>query len=532
MFAQNATPLDPNVLYRLEGMVINEHTGRPVPHALVEAVGRSKIAMLTDSEGRFTIENLPQGSLTLGVRKPGFFAPGAIENMQSFTTVAVGPNMNKCEVRLVPEAGFVGEVTDSDGEPLEGASVQVLAAKLIEGRRQMMSVGRYVTTDEDGNFHMAGLPAGRYYLAVRPVAGRRRILGEQSKIATTALPVIIYFPASPDLSGATPIDLVPGQREHVTFTLKRAPAFKLAGMITGISAYQRVGPPSIVDDSGQSQISVNRWDEQTGTFEFPPIPAGRYILQTYAVTADKHPSLRREAITLDHNVTDLNVVLESGVSIAVVIRNEPGPHPQPSHCVGDFGTAQGDSVDCSKISAMVNLTPVEPGPGQVSSQPTSAADPSLILNGVMPGKYIVRVTPMVPGHVHSVRSAGVDLLRDPLIVPSGGQVPPIEVVLRDDGGSVKIRVRSDNIPKNGRLLLFPEFAPNLPPISLDIGSTGEREYGDLPPGDYKVFAFDSIDGLEYGNPEVMAKYGSKAAIVTIMSNGSTTATVDLIHPGE
>ena len=134
--------------------------------------------------------------------------------------------------------------------------------------------------------------------------------------------------------------------------------------------------------------------------------------------------------------------------------------------------------------------------------------------------------------MHSVRSAGVDLLRDPLVVSSGGQAPPIEVVLRDDGGSVKIRVRSDNIPTNGRLLLFSELAPNLPPINLDIDSTGEREYGGLAPGDYKVFAFDSIDGLEYSNPEVMAKYRSKATTVTITSNGSTTATVDVIHTGE
>jgi hypothetical protein len=529
--AQTASPTDSSALYKLEGVVVNAQTGRAIPHALVELFGRSKAAMLTDSEGHFAFENLPRGTITLSTRKPGFWAPGSTENIH-LRNIEVGPNTNKVVLRLVPEAGFSGEVTDSDGEPLEGASVQVLAAKLIEGRRQMMPMGRNVTTDEDGNFHVAGLPAGRYYLAVRPVAARRRALGEQSKADAMALPIIIYFPASPDLAGASPIDLVPGQREHVTFTLKRAPAFKLAGVVTGISGYERIGPPTIVDGSGQGLININRWDNQSGAFEFPPVPAGRYILQTFAATADKHSSLQRETITLDHNITDLNVVLEPGVSIPIVVRNELGPHPQPSHCSGAFGSAQGDSVDCSKISAMVTLMPVEGFAGQVSSQPASAADPSLILNGVLPGRYIVRVMPMVAGHVYSVHSAGVDLLRDPLVVPSGGQMPAIEVVLRDDGGSVNIRVHSDNSPANGRVLLFPEFAPNLPPINLDIDATGEREYGDLPPGDYEVFAFDSIDGLEYGNPEVMAKYRSKAATVTITSNGSTTATVDLIHTGE
>jgi hypothetical protein len=105
-------------------------------------------------------------------------------------------------------------------------------------------------------------------------------------------------------------------------------------------------------------------------------------------------------------------------------------------------------------------------------------------------------------------------------------------VLRDDGGSVKVQVHSDKQLQSGRILLLAEFAPNLIPVILDIDPTGNREYGGLAPGNYKVFAFDSIEGIEYGNPEAMEKYASKSATVTVTPNGNAAVAVDLIHPGD
>ncbi|HSM84806.1 MAG TPA: hypothetical protein VLT16_01585, partial [Candidatus Limnocylindrales bacterium] len=54
----------------------------------------------------------------------------------------------------------------------------------------------------------------------------------------------------------------------------------------------------------------------------------------------------------------------------------------------------------------------------------------------------------------------------------------------------------------------------------------------LAPGEYKVFAFDSIDGLDYTNPEAIAPYASSAAHVTVSANGNTSVTVDLVHTGD
>jgi hypothetical protein len=523
---------DTAAIYKLEGAVINAQTGRPVPFALVEATGRRRLVTLADSEGQFSFGNLSPGTIFVTARKPGFQAPGAREQNPAFTNVTVGPQTPRVELKLIPESTISGQVTDRDGEPLEGAIIEVLETRFLDGRRQLQPMNGGVRSDEDGNFRVGGLAPGRYYVAVRAATLTRRIPDAPSKGRAESYPAVVYFPSAPDIAGATPIDLGAGRRERIAFTLNRGPGFKLSGVVADVSAHQQVQVPMIADETGRPLFIANVWAPQTGKFEFSTLPAGTHSLLVVASDTEGGRILQRKAITLDKDVTDMTVVLGSGVTIPVVVRAELSFSPGPHSCSGSFPTVAGDTADCSTILAMVALLSAETGVPLAAARPISGKDPSLQFDGVAPGKYIVRAMPMRAAHVQSIRSGGDDLLREALVVPSGGQVPPIEVVLRDDGGGLTVHVRSDKPPEHGRILLISESAPNLPPVHLDIGATGDREYRDLPPGNYQVFAFDSIQGIEYANPEVMAKYNTKAATVTVTSGGSSTVTVDLIHTGD
>ena len=98
--------------------------------------------------------------------------------------------------------------------------------------------------------------------------------------------------------------------------------------------------------------------------------------------------------------------------------------------------------------------------------------------------------------------------------------------------AVKVRVQSDGPEKEGRILLLPEFAPSQPPIIIGVELNKEREYSNLAPGDYKVLAFDSLDAIEYNNPEFLAKYSMRAARVTLAEKTTSPVTVELVHTGE
>lgn len=537
MTGPQAASQDGAAIHSLEGTVINTLTGLPVPFALVEVHGRANLAMLTESDGKFSFGKLPEGVVQVTVRKPGFHPPGAGEYNRVFNAVTVGPKAAKVELRLVPESAIFGQVADRDGNPVEGATIEVVESRISEGRRYLApQLGAGVVSDADGNFRVAGLTAGRYYLAVSAGAIMRRALGAQSGNGAETYPALIYFPSAPDIAGATPIDLRAGQRERAVFVLDRVPGFRLAGVVSDVSSYKQVVAPGIVDEAGRELFAANNWDPGTGKFEFSALPAGTHRLQVITIGADGGAAQQRKTIVLERNLTDVTIIPEPGLTIPVVVRVELGPNPGPHSCSGSFATHQGETVDCSLITAMVSLQSTEPAgplPGQEpGARPISGNDPSLELRGVVPGRYTVKVTPMVAAHVHSIRCGGVDLRREPLIVPPVGQVPPIEVVLRDDGGNVTIHVSSDKPVGTGHILMFPEFAPNESPVNMDIRTMGNRAFRGLAPGNYKVFAFDSIDGIEYRNPEVMAKYNSKAATVTVTAGENAAVTVELIHTGD
>src|SRR6476660_7407884 len=215
--AQQAA-VDNSTVYKLEGTVLNAHTGHGIPYALVEAYGSGKFAVLTDSDGSFVLEQLPKGPLMLSARKPGFSPPGDVDPRTPLKSIQIGPRMDTVVLKLVPDCAISGQVSDDKGDPIEGAVVEALSMKLFDGRRMPTPVQGNCRTNEEGGFRIGGLPAGRYYVSVRAGSVARSIIGAKSKVGTDAYPALVYYPSADDLTSATPIDLVAGQRAHVQFS--------------------------------------------------------------------------------------------------------------------------------------------------------------------------------------------------------------------------------------------------------------------------------------------------------------------------
>src|SRR5207245_1360619 len=58
----------------MSGVVVNSVTGEPVPRALVQMNGMVSRVALTDAEGRFQFDNLPETQAVLIAHKPGYFS--------------------------------------------------------------------------------------------------------------------------------------------------------------------------------------------------------------------------------------------------------------------------------------------------------------------------------------------------------------------------------------------------------------------------------------------------------------------------
>ena len=78
-------------------------------------------------------------------------------------------------------------------------------------------------------------------------------------------------------------------------------------------------------------------------------------------------------------------------------------------------------------------------------------------------------------------------------------------------GTVKT---SDGSPAPSTVIVVPQPASRITPKMVQAGS-GTFNVSGLAPGEYLVFAFDHIEGMEYGNPDVLQGYASQAAEVGV-----------------
>ena len=519
-------------VYKVAGTVINSVTGRPIPRVLVTLNGPIERAMLTGTEGEFFFDKLPAGNVELRVRKPGFFRLGKIGDDSPPIPVRVGPETENVTVKLDPEAVITGTITGKNEEPVDQALVDVLQWQVIEGRRRLNSINKTVQSDEDGNFRIAGLAPGRYYLSLKFQPFLHVMLGVPAGSANETYPALIYFPGSEDAAGATPLDLTAGQHLDVSFTLKTVPSFRVAGVITNGGNGKQLNSPMLADEFGQVLFQADRFDAQHGTFEFRTVPAGAYWLQYGAVDENGQYSGSRRKLTIQGNLLDLRLTVPRAIDIPVVMHTEFGrPEDLRGQCAQFAPGGAMEPSDCSNFpAAHIQLSSIDfRNEGYFSEAGPLKA--GMFIRRVIPGSYIAHVLPIFGGYVYSVRCGELDLLREPLVVPESGPVPPIEVVLRDDSATLTIQLNTKKPMQQSFVLVFGTGVSTGPQIKTFLQGT-ELQAGPLPPGAYKIFAFDTPEEIDYADPDTLSKYASKAASITVTANEHASVLVDLIHTGE
>jgi len=165
--------------------------------------------------------------------------------------------------------------------------------------------------------------------------------------------------------------------------------------------------------------------------------------------------------------------------------------------------------------------------------PKSPQDETIVFTNVSPGSYKVRAAETPWGYMAAVSSGGNDLLRQPLVVGFGAATPPIEITIRDDGAQIDGNV--ENWRKEQRPAVIHSFSRNgqgvvvFLPITDSTGQfrqtwispNGDFNLPQLPPGEYRVIAFDHWpEDLEYESAEAMRKYQSKGQLLRVVAGQS------------
>lgn len=124
----------------------------------------------TDEAGGFRFERVKAGRYTLGAIAPGYVAPSDNQYgpQGKAINVSTGETADGIEIALKPGGVITGRVTDAQGNPVVGESLELSLLK-PQGKPERLFLGpngMMYSTDDRGIYRLFGLPAGRYLLSV------------------------------------------------------------------------------------------------------------------------------------------------------------------------------------------------------------------------------------------------------------------------------------------------------------------------------------------------------------------------------
>jgi hypothetical protein len=460
--------------FALEGTVVNSVTGEPLRHAAIALLGArtqdNNTSLSADAGGHFTIANLPAGNYTVQASKQGF-APGRA------IPVALSADQSDINIKLQPFGRLTGTVVDDAGDPILNASVQLFKAAIQNGRRVIQPASHAMTNDL-GEYHVASLPAGRYYASATA----------QPEPDGTAY-ARTFYGGGPDIGSAAPLELDAGGSQRADIRMRPVQSFAVRGTIVNLPEHMqpylniaRRGSVLAANEGHATQV-----DPISGKFEFRGVTPGDWMVTAGCFDQGVQLFGTGEVVVSEADAEGLTISMGRADALS--------------------GTIHAEGQEAAKFnshSLFVALQPARDG-----SQPAMSAafkeDGTFSLTGVQPGEYTLVTRSQAPWYIKSVRLSGREISGQPFTVNSSGGDGAIEITVAAGGAQIQGTVVEGTTPVlTGFVLLL---GPGPERVS-GIDPAGKFFFGALAPGDYTAYAFPDLSQIEYTNPDVMQRFSA------------------------
>ena len=152
------------------GHVVSSLDGHALARATVviaETQGGKVVQTVRAGEdGAFVITGVAAGKYSMEGSATGYLTSAYDAHEQFSTAIVTGAGLptEDLVLRLPPAATISGRVTDESGEPVRGAAVSLFMETHGEGTSRITRL-RYQTTDDLGEYEMAALRPGNYFVA-------------------------------------------------------------------------------------------------------------------------------------------------------------------------------------------------------------------------------------------------------------------------------------------------------------------------------------------------------------------------------
>jgi len=540
------TPPDqPQDKARVEGVLLNKVNGQPVRKAFISLrvsvirpqpagapAPKSYYSVMSNAEGKFVFDQLDPGGYTLTADRNGYIH--AAYRSSGGTLLNVGPGQTVKNIRLVitPLGVIAGHIVDEDGDPITEVRVQTMRWSFSNGVRRLDFAGT-TPVDDQGSFRLSSLGAAHYFL----LAQFSRIPASGSDNLTY---VATYYPSALDFSEATQIPLTAGgEVTNVEIRLHKVKVFHISGKIVDSSgALVRNVPLALLPKNNANSLGYGSPLSNTrdGTFDFFWVTPGSYFLQTahnvmtgasdQNETAVTKKLFGRHAVTVNNeDLKDIVVPLNAGATLTGTIVPE-GPEPQPP-------PTDPSSAKTAPPLPSAQLVPAD----SIENRPYTArtnADGSFEMHDLGPERYRVKVNALADGiYVKSIHFGNEDVTNGILDLTSGtGGV--IDVRLSPNAADVSGTVHNDKgeTVMGVQVTLGPasaEFAAqSLLFEQTSTGQDGKFSFKNLPPGEYRICAWEEVDRGLVSDPEFRSHFDSRSVVVKLSQGSHENSDVTLL----
>jgi hypothetical protein len=516
--------------YALRGTVVNSVTNQPVARALVSLAQDQ--AVLTDSNGQFSFDNVALGSYSLSVTKPGYQGRGGVmggmvrgNSLNRLhpgppQRIQVGPDMPSVTLSITPLATIAGHVTLSTADPDDGIRIQAFDRRMENGHPHWTIAGE-ARTRSDGSFRIANLEPGSYRLSTMASLDRPG-LALNAHGPVWGYPSL-YYPGTTDISGAGILIAGAGQQAEADIALVRQQFFPVTGVVH--SSSETPANFEILDSAGRQTGLSARFDRQDGTVH-AAVPNGTWTIEAHVYGQ----SAEWGSTTLQVNgaAASFAISLQSVPHIPVDIRRDLSD----SATSPPAGPGPGMNLEITNADEMRSE-----GAGGMTHNENSGS-PEWQLNVNEPGRYWVKAEAWPPTYVSSVTSGGVDLGSNPLVVVPGSTPPAVEVTLRDDGGAITgiIDSQTPGAPNPNAAGESPQVWVYAIPLfstttlrNVMPNSDGHFSLYAMAPGSYRVVACDAQQDIDFHSAEGLAAWAGKGQTVTVDPGGTASVELDVVH---
>jgi hypothetical protein len=504
--------------------------GRAIPHATVRLLpvpptgGVPFVSVIADDTGSYELTDLAPSTYRLIASKAGFSPirtddPASMQPPFGSTReipVGDGETRDHVDVRLARWVTLSGRIVDEIGDPLPGASVELLRLRYQAGRRRLVgTVPTSRLTDDLGRYRLFGVAPGNYIVSASVGA-----------VASADLPGYArsYFPGTPNAGEAQFVSV--GQSQDVVgtdFAMSLVRTGRIAGTLFNAEGEPTAGGSLRLLSSARStaaiSVPVGARILGDGRFEFPNVPPGQYVIQ--ADRGRRQPSVEGEfgalAITFNgEDLTDVIVQMSAGSSIS--------------------GRFTFESYDPSKLPPSGNVELV-PAPVDFDTTPQSVAtaavadDWTFEMSGINGPRRLSLPRPPVGWMLKEIRVNGIDVTDRPLPFGTDEQsLTDVEVVLTDrvSGVSGTVTDAAGRPASAVGVVLFAADRDRWYPQSRFVRyivarSDGAFAFTGLPAGTYYAAAFKQLPSELNGawqDPEFLETLTPSATTVT-MRDGET-----------